>query len=155
MSDATRSRRCSGLRFGTGRRAASGRSSRGVAVTARGRRVITGIGRPLDPPRGQADGETASLAAFAVDLELRLVAQYDVLDDREAEPGPAGGAGAAAVDPVEALGQPRQVFRGDADPGVAHLEHAAAVGVDAPRERDRATGRRVPDRIADQVAECA
>ncbi len=37
----------------------------------------------------------------------------DVLDDGEAQPGAADGAGAALVDPVEALGQPGDVFARD------------------------------------------
>ena len=50
-----------------------------------------------------------------------------VLDDREAEASAAGRARAAAVDAIEALGEPRQVLGRDADAGVGDREAAAAV----------------------------
>ena len=70
-------------------------------------------------------------------------------------PGAAGRARAAAIDAIEALGQPRNVLGRDADARVGHREHAGAVRVDAPCERDRAARRRVADRVADEVAERA
>ena len=50
----------------------------------------------------------------------------DALDDGEAEPGAAGFARAAAVNAIEALGQPRDVLRLDADPAIANAEHRFA-----------------------------
>ena len=74
-----------------------------------------------------------------VDVELGLVPQQHVLDDREAEAGAAGRARAAAIDAVEALGQPRNVLGRDADAGVGRPQNTPrAVVVDAPAERDRA-----------------
>ena len=94
---------------------------------------------------------------LARDFELGLVAQQHVLDDREAEPGAAGRARPAAIDAVEALGQPRNVLRRDADAGVGDREHARAVGVDAPRQRDRAaraacSGSRCDTRLPNALA---
>ena len=66
----------------------------------------------------------------AVDFEKAAVAVDDVLDDREAEPGAAHLARARGVDPVKALGQPRQVLARDAVAAVAH--------------RDRDKGARTP-----------
>ena len=66
-------------------------------------------------------------------VELRLVAQQHVLDDREPEPRAAGRARAAAVDAIEALGQPRDVLGRDADAGVGDAERRRG------RRRRRAT----------------
>ncbi len=56
------------------------------------------------------------------------MALHHMLDDRQAQAGAAGVARAAAVDPVEALGQARQVLAGNADAGVTHLDFALPVG---------------------------
>jgi len=75
-------------------------------------------------------GEGAALPELAVDLEPRFVVLQRVLDDRESESGAAAGARAPRVDPIEALGQPREVCGRDADPGVPHREmRAVAISV--------------------------
>ena len=86
--------------------------------------------------------------------ELRLVAQKHVLDDGEPQTGAAGRARAAAVDAVEALGQARNVFGGDADAGVGDGE-LAAFRAHPPVERHATAVGRIAHRIADQVAEGA
>ena len=67
------------------------------------------------------------------DHELAAVAVEDVLDDREAEAGAALLPACRHVDAVEALGEPRQVLRGDAGPVVDHVDPEAA----GPAERRR------------------
>ena len=78
----------------------------------------------------------------------------DVLDDGEPEAGAAGGAGAALVDPVETLGEPRQVLQGDALAVVRHAE-LGAVRVLLPADAEMGAGRGVVDGIMDQVGEGA
>ena len=142
------------------RRAGAGQLRQPGREVARGRRgqaagrlaqllVLRG-----EAPRREARGEAAALAGLALDLEHGVVARERVLGDGEAEAGAAGLARAAAVDAVEALGEPRDVLGLDADAGVLDAE-ARPVRALAPRERDRAAGRRVADRIAHQVAERA
>src|SRR6267143_1325294 len=104
--------------------------------------------------RRKAHGEAAACTELAVDVEARLVARDGVLDDGQAEARAAGFARAAAVDAVEALGEPRQMLRRDAGAGVLHRE-GGAVGSLAPGEAHLAAVRRVADGIADQVAERA
>ena len=50
-----------------------------------------------------------------------------VLDDRKPKPRAAGGPRAASIDAVETLGQPRQVFRCDADAAIRDREFAAVL----------------------------
>src|SRR5260370_39027554 len=82
----------------------------------------------------QVDGEDRAFAQFAVDVERAAVVANDMLDDGEAEPRAAQLARARGVDPVEALGQPRQMIAGD----------AFAVIADGYGERRRALPRRSP-----------
>src|SRR5277367_3331798 len=73
------------------------------------------LGADSNAARRQPHREAAALTGRAVDQELRLVAQEHVLDDGESQTGAAGRARATAVDAVEALGQARNMFGGDAD----------------------------------------
>src|SRR6267378_1664298 len=104
--------------------------------------------------RRKAHRETAAGTRLAIDVEARLVARDGVLDDGEAQSRAAGLARAAAVDAVEALGQPRQMLRRDAGAGVLDGERRPAV-VFPPMDGHFAAWRRVPDRVADEVAERA
>ena len=133
---------------------------RGRRRAAEGRRI-----RPPRPPRRDCCGraaprraqrehraERAAAPELALDLQARLVARQHVLDDGQPQPGAAGAARAAAVDPVEAFGEPRDVLRLDADAGVAHGERRLAVRA-SPSDLDLAALRRVAHGVADQVAE--
>src|SRR2546430_2974934 len=106
--------------------------------------------RPEHPHRG-------ALADRARDAELATVGLDDVLHDREPEPRTAEGTRAPLVDAEEALGQPRQVLGGDADPGVldGDLDHAVVLGAagDGGPHGHPAAPRRVLDRVVDQVDE--
>ena len=53
------------------------------------------------------------------------MAVEDVLDQRKAQSGAALGAALAHVDPVEALGQPRQVLGRDPRTVIAHRDRAS------------------------------
>ena len=77
-----------------------------------------------------------------------------MLDDGESQARAARFARAAAVHPVEALGEPRNVLGFDADPRVLHRELGALVRA-APDQADLAPGRRVAHRVAREVAEGA
>src|SRR5699024_10034477 len=63
---------------------------------------------------GQPQGEGRALARQGPGGDLSAVVARDVLDDRQAQPGAAGGPGAGAVDPEEALEDAFQVLLGDA-----------------------------------------
>src|SRR6476646_10819376 len=66
----------------------------------------------------KARREAAALARRAIHAQHGLVARKRVLDDRQPQPGAARFARAATVDAVEALREPRQVLRIDADAGI-------------------------------------
>src|SRR5437667_9066509 len=88
--------------------------------------------------RAQKHGENRAGAEGAVDVEESAVAVEDVLDDREAEPGPAHFARACGVDAVEPLGQPRQMLTGDAFALITHghRQESAVPGIAAVRPPD-------------------
>src|SRR5258708_8655412 len=75
-----------------------------------------------------------------------------VLDDGKAETGATGLARAAAIDAVEALGEPRHVLRRDSQAGVLDRK-ARALGAVAPDQPDFASSRRIANRPADEIAE--
>src|ERR1700722_3361931 len=65
-------------------------------------------------------GEGGAGAGRAVDGQPAAVAIEEVLDQRQAEPGSALGAALGDVDAIEPFRQPRQMFRRDAGPVIAH-----------------------------------
>src|SRR3989338_11650699 len=71
---------------------------------------------------GEVAGEGAALAQLADDIQPRAVAQQHMLDDGQAQASTAGIAGAAGIDPVEALGQARQMLGLDAQAAVLHAK---------------------------------
>src|SRR3984957_11061020 len=98
-------------------------------------------------------------AGPAVDGQPAAMAIEDMLDQRKAEPGSALGAALGDVDAIEPFRQPRQMFRRDAGPVIAHgdLRFRLAVGGRAGREPDidALAGRAVFERVLDQVLEQA
>src|SRR5437773_7352636 len=142
-SDATSSRTCSARRCAIGKL---------LKICGRG---IAGRRRALDAPRGEPNRKRAASSNLAVDLELRLMSQQYVLDDREAQTRSAGGARAAAIDAIKPLGKTWQVFRGNANARIGDRKDAAAVGIDAPSNRDPAARRGIANRVADEIAKCA
>src|ERR1700728_3359093 len=72
----------------------------------------------LQPFARKVTGELAAARLLALDRKLGAMALQHVLDDRQTQAGTAGTAAAAGIDAVEPLGQPGNVFRGDADTGV-------------------------------------
>src|SRR5882724_9061080 len=77
-----------------------------------GVRRIAGRRGALDAARRKPGRERAAAADLAADLELGLMSQQNVLDDREAQARSTGGARAAAIDAIKPLGETRQVVRG-------------------------------------------
>src|SRR3954468_8618146 len=104
--------------------------------------------------RREMCAEAATRARRAVDLEVRLVAPEHVLGDGEAEAGAARVARAAAIDAVEALGEPWDVFHRDADTRIGDAERGAVRAV-VPGDGHFAAGRRVADSVGNEVAEGA
>ena len=108
----------------------TGSSSCGVARAVRGvRRRRVGVGASPNVG-GQPQGERRAGPSLAPHGDLAAVVGGDVLDDRQAEPGAAGGAGTGRVDAVEALEDALQVLVGDADAlvGDARSRRVAAAG---------------------------
>src|SRR5262245_26674701 len=65
-------------------------------------------------PHGEEQGEAAAASRLGFDVQAAPVPVDDVLHDGEAEAGPAELPGAGRIDPVEPLGQPRDMLLGDA-----------------------------------------
>ena len=63
-----------------------------------------------------------SLADPAIDGDIAADRLDQVLDDREAQAGPAHFAAPGLIDPVKPLEDAREVVARDADPGVGHLD---------------------------------
>lgn len=72
--------------------------------------------------RRKAALEAAADARLAVDDELCIVALQRMFHDRQTQTGSALIAAPPAVHPIEAFGQPGQVFRCNTDPGVGNLD---------------------------------
>src|SRR5690606_12495368 len=75
-----------------------------------------------------------------------------MLDDRETEPGSAGRPRASGVDPIEALGDSRDLIGGNPDAGVLDRQ-LRAVAARTPRDVDAPGRRRETDGVVDQVVE--
>ena len=82
------------------------------------------------------------------------MAGQHVLDDGQTQTRASCLPRPAAVDAIETFGQPRQMFRGDADAGVAYGEFAGAL-TDAPGQFDASALGRIAHRVANQVAKSA
>ena len=87
------------------------------------RHYVTVLLRLAVPCARQIDMNRGSFSKRAPDVEPAAVAQHDMLDDGEAEPGAADRAAAPGIDPVEALGEPRDMLGRDA---LALVDDAAA-----------------------------
>src|SRR5690349_10967200 len=98
--------------------------------------------------------EAASPRRLARDLQRGAVAIQRVLHDREPQARAAALARAPPVDAIETLGEPRDVLRGDADARVLDIESRPLFRL-APAQRDRTVLRRIPDRVAHEIAEGA
>ena len=75
-------------------------------------------GRRHHTARREVRGKAAALTGLARDVERRLMAVKNMLDDGKTKTSAAGCARAAAVDAVKTFGQPRYVLGRDADAGV-------------------------------------
>src|SRR4029453_17455470 len=104
------------------------------------------IARGCSAREGTPDVKPAATTAAGFDVPA--CGLDDVLDDRQAETGPAGGA--CAVGAEEALEEARHVLVWNTGAVVGDLEHDLAVGA---READRASRALagVPQRILEQV----
>src|SRR5262245_26761491 len=100
--------------------------------------------------------ESGALALHAIDGKAPAMAVEDVLDERQAEARSALCAALGDVDPIEPLGQPRQVFGCDPGTVVAHRHDdlaGAAHGPAPERHVDSLAGSPVFERVLDQVLE--
>src|SRR4051812_46081920 len=78
----------------------------------------------------------------------------DVLDDRKPESGAAGFTRAAPIHPIEAFGQPRDMFGRYPDSAVLYCEFRS-VRARTPNELYLAEVGRVTNGVADKITECA
>src|ERR1700688_4408762 len=102
--------------------------------------------------RRKMAAEGAACALLALDLQPGTVSLQHMLDDGKAEARAAAGAAPAGIDPIESLGEARDVRGGDADSGVTHGEMATLL-VAPPAHRDGAVGGRIFGGVLQQVAE--
>src|SRR5262245_23111589 len=114
------------------------------SVPARLRPIGSGDG-------GQPDLEARALSELAGHPDAAAVVLRDVLDDRQAEPGPTGLARTGTVHSVEALEDPGKVPVRDPQPGVGDLQDDLAFGA-GQLDADLPTRPRVADRVVDEVA---
>ena len=98
-------------------------------------------------------GKGAAVAGPAFDFEVAVMFGQGVFGDGKAKAGAAVVAGAAGIDAVEALGQARQVFGGDAGAGVAYAETDVFFTFALQADADVAACGRVADGVEYQVAE--
>src|SRR5262245_12521382 len=106
--------------------------------------------------RRQDRGKRRALAEFRADDQLAAMPVENVFDDGEAKPGaallPTGG----DADPIEALGQPRQMLRRDAGAVVGHRQHEAGTASEPLRlvrdlDPDAAAGLTVLQGVLNEV----
>src|ERR687888_504882 len=110
-------------------------------------------GRTRVPPAAQRqeDRERGAHALRAAHEQAAPVGPHDALGDRQPQAIPFGHR-AGSLPPVEAGEQVRQFCRGDASPGVTHLQHGLLAGA-TQRHLHRATRAVVLDRIIQQDEE--
>ena len=96
---------------------------------------------------GEDESERRPFALPRVDLDVAVVVGGDVAHDRKPEPGAAGVAAPAVVDPVEALEDALEVTGGDADALVLDVEAHLAVCRPCPRSARRCPRRRTSRRF--------
>ncbi len=116
------------------------------------------IGRSVNAahtPCRKRQREGRAHAGLAANVELTTMALNHMLDDRQPESGSAGVARAAAVNAIEALGQPRQVFVRDAYAGIGDRQRAGAIGQQTPGHFHAAAVGGVAHRVVDQVGDGA
>src|SRR5690606_25728016 len=99
-------------------------------------------------------GEGAAPPRLADDVQASAMAQQHMLDDGQPQAGAAGVRGAAGVDPVEALGETRDMPGLDARAGVTHRQVRALL-VAPPADVHLATVGGVLDRVEHQAGEGA
>src|SRR5579883_3649726 len=106
----------------------------------------------------QVNGEDRPLAQLAFDLQQAPVVIDNMFNDREPEAGATELPGAGRVDPVEALGQPRNMLAEDALAVIADRDQRGGrarkpPGRDAGAHLHGGSGPAVFDRVVDQVLE--
>src|SRR5437868_1099603 len=74
------------------------------------------------PDLGKTGGKGRPVLRHALNQQPAAVTGQDVLDQRQPEPGAALRAAVADIDPVEPLGEARQVLRRDAWAEIAHQD---------------------------------
>ena len=121
-------------------------------ITKESRRVT--FGRELGRGQGEIEGELGALAEAAFDVDGDAVELQDAARDGETEAGAFDIVGPVAFDPVKAFEYSGQVCLGNAHTGVGDLGREG-LAVRGEGDVHPATGRRVLDRIFNQVLEDA
>lgn len=98
--------------------------------------------------RGERDGDLGADALAGFEADLRMVLFADFTHDGKAEPGAAGGLGAAFIDAIEPLKDARLMRLGNADARVAHGQHMVV-----HTHRNGSVVAVVADRIVNEVVD--
>ena len=99
---------------------------------------------------GEMAGEGATTTGLAGDLQIGPVVFEHMPHDGKPQSGTAGRAGATGVDPVEALGQTRDMSSCDTGAGVLDRQCTTAL-INLPSYLDVSLGRCVANRVKHQV----
>src|SRR5581483_3816129 len=107
---------------------------------------------------GESEKESRSFVYLTFDANFASLRTGQMLDDRQAESGPAERPGPGFVDAVEPLEQAGQLLGGNPRPSVPHKEFDEAGGSAGAGHGPRADGNRpgagrVLDRVVEQVRE--
>src|SRR5690606_34938149 len=121
--------------------------------------VMTGLFQPYDSPapesanNRQTHGEDTPLAHLRLDDQPAAMAVEDVVHDGQPQPGAAQIAAARRVDPIESLGQARQVIARNTLAMVAYRDFQPVLVPAAEMDFDRRIRPAIFDRVVDQVLE--
>src|SRR5687768_4629038 len=103
----------------------------------------------------QRDEHGRAFANVAFDVEAAAMSADDMLDDGETEPGSADRSASAGVDPVESLGQARQMLDRNAlaavDDGKAKLGRPVILQAHRHLRIDPSIFESVDDQVADEL----
>src|ERR1700722_14364516 len=136
-------------------RTSTGWSTFVTSSSARGQTRIAHRGACVHSPDSlhrELAGESAALALGAAHIEPAPVPLQRMLDDRQPEPRAALPLRPARIDPVKALGQPRNVLRRNSDTRVDHRK-VSTIHIAPPPHADRTLRRRVLQAVHQEIGE--
>ena len=106
------------------------------------------------PYRGEPGTETTAFARFADNLQLRLMASQDMLNDGEAQAGTTGFTRTAAIYAIKTFRQARNMLGFNTDAAVLHRKYPLPV-TNRPIQGDFAAVDGIAYSIADEITKSA